>query len=90
MAKANPALTMKVVAVRWSEYRPFKNGVKGGTRTSYNRTVHQAARDGVIRIDDDGKIVEVLNHLATIDLPEGIFPEDVFSLDFLKAQLGSK
>ena len=81
---------MKVVAVRWSEYKPFKNGVKGGTRTSYNRTVAQAARDGIITIDNDGRITAVLNHLATIDLPEGIFPEDVFSLDFLKAQLGSE
>ena len=80
MANANPAQTMEQVSVRWTEKKPMKGGVDGFVTTHYSRTIRQAARDGVIAINDDDKITAILGKNVNIDLPKSLREEDVFLL----------
>lgn len=80
MARSYPAQTMGQVSVLLYKVTPLKGG-KGTARTHYNYTLDQAMREGVITLNDEGKITAVLDENAKIDLPASLKPEDVFALD---------
>lgn len=79
MARSFAAQTMGQVTVKLLKVTPVKGG-KGTMRTHYSFTLKQADRDGVIRLNDEGKIVEILDPAVKIELPEGMGKEDVFAL----------
>ena len=71
---------MGQVTVRFCKKTPLKGNIKGNITTHYNMTLKQADREGVIVLNDDGKIVKVLQEGADIQLPESLRPEDIFAL----------
>ena len=79
MARSYPAQSMGQVSVLLHKVVNLKGG-KGTMKTHYNFTLDQAMRNGVIRLNDDGKITEVLDENAKIDIPKGMLPEDVFAI----------
>ncbi len=79
MARSFPAQTMGQVTVKLLKVTPVAGG-KGTMRTHYSYTLQQADRDGAIRLNEEGKIVEILNPDVRIELPEGLGKEDVFAL----------
>lgn len=85
MANANPAQTMEQVSVHWSEFRKFKGKAStGGMKTHHNMTLKQADRKGIIRLDEEGKIVEIIEKSTVINLPSTLRPEDVYAISFYK------
>lgn len=87
MARSYPAMSMSQVSVTYFRAKPLGGDGSGGeVRTHYNQTLQQADRAGVITLNGDGKITAVLNPDCHINLPEGIFAEDVFDIAFLKAR----
>ena len=82
MANANPAQSMGQVSVRFTRQKAIGKPDSGCFMTThYNMTLHQADREGVIRLDKDGKITEILLDGANIDIPESLRAEDIFRLE---------
>lgn len=79
MANARPS-TMAQVAVKYTLRTPLRGKVKGNAISHYQDTLEQACRRGIITLNDEGKILEVLNKDANIIIPQGMGPEDVFAL----------
>ena len=80
MANANPAQSMEQVTIKWTEKKPLKGGIDGFVTTHYSRTIRQAARDGVITINDDDKITGIIKEGLEVVLPKSLREEDVFLL----------
>jgi hypothetical protein len=71
---------MAQVSVVYSLITELTGGVKGTCKSHYCDTLKQADRRGVIRLNDAGKIVEVINKDITVNLPKGVGYEDVYEL----------
>ena len=83
MARSYPAMTMETVSVTYHIEKTL-GGKSGATmRTNYNQTLKQADRNGMIRLDDSGKIAFVKPGV-TINIPASLYPEDIYTLDLLK------
>lgn len=78
MARSYPAQTMGQVSVL--QYK-VKDMPRGGTmKTHYNYTLQQAMRAGVLTLDNEGKILEILEPNVNVQIPEGWGEEDVFAI----------
>ncbi len=79
MARSYPAQTMGSVAVRFTVVKPLGGKSTGTVTTHYNMTPEQAMRDGILVLNNDGKITKLLRDGVDFDLPKHLQPEDVFA-----------
>ena len=82
MANANPAQHMETVGVKPYKVHEMDNGCT--SRTHYSWTLKQADRQGAIRLDEDGLVVEIMEKNLEFDLPKNVELEDVLHPDLLK------